>query len=236
MIAKQVLPNLYMVTQWIPTGTVNAYIIITDEGLALIDTGYLNNSSRMLKAIQQLGYAASSIKWILATHGHSDHVGSLAALKRASGAEIYMHPVDAEMVQAGNALREETQGTPGCFNQMAFAIGVRLLSKTIAPVKIDHRVQDADVLNIAGGIRVIHVPGHSAGQVAYLWQGSGVLFAADAVVNLFGKLRYGPVVENFDLFQQSIQRLCSFTFDTACFGHGESLIGQASSIFKQRWK
>ncbi|NWF67955.1 MAG: hypothetical protein HXY40_02600 [Chloroflexi bacterium] len=96
-------------------------------------------------------------------------------------------------------------------------------------------VDDYEHLPIAGGIRVIHVPGHSAGQVAYLWEEQRVLFAADAVAHLFGKLRYGPVVEDFSLLQQSIRRLCGLTFATACFGHGAPLIAHASSRFRERW-
>jgi glyoxylase-like metal-dependent hydrolase (beta-lactamase superfamily II) len=235
MVAKKLQPHLYMVTQRIPTGSVNAYIIVTPDGIVLVDTGYLNNGSRMMKALEEIGHQASDIQHILVTHGHADHIGSLAHLKRASGARTYMHRLDRDMAQQGSALREATHGTPGWLNQMAFAMGVRLLVKTVEPSPVDIVVDDHEQLAIAGGIRVIHVPGHSAGQVAYLWEEQGVLFAADAVAHLFGKLRYGPVVEDFSLLQQSIQRLCGLTFETACFGHGEPLIGNASSRFRERW-
>jgi glyoxylase-like metal-dependent hydrolase (beta-lactamase superfamily II) len=52
---------------------------------------------------------------------------------------------------------------------------------------IDHQVEDGEVLPLAGGLTAIHVPGHCAGQLAFLWpvQG-GVLFAADTCSNALG--------------------------------------------------
>jgi glyoxylase-like metal-dependent hydrolase (beta-lactamase superfamily II) len=69
-----------------------------------------------------------------------------------------------------------------------------------------------------------------------LWQAQGVLFAADAVANLFGRLRYGPVVEDFPSHQASIKRLCDFDFEVACFGHGKPLTEHASATFRQTWQ
>jgi glyoxylase-like metal-dependent hydrolase (beta-lactamase superfamily II) len=236
MIASEIHPNLYMVTYRIPTGSVNAYIIRTADGLVLVDTGYTDSGRRMLAAIQELGHQPADVRHILVTHAHSDHVGSLAALKRATGAPASIHPLDVNMAQTGNALRDHTHGTPGWPNKLAFEMGVRMLARTVEPADVEYMVQDGDLLELAGGIRVIHIPGHSAGQVAFLWQAQGVLFAADAVANLFGRLRYGPVVEDFPSHQASIKRLCDFDFDVACFGHGKPLTEHASATFRQTWQ
>ena len=55
------------------------------------------------------------------------------------------------------------------------------------PAEIEHEVHDSEELPIAGGIRAIHVPGHCAGQFAFLWvEHGGVLFAADTASNMMG--------------------------------------------------
>jgi glyoxylase-like metal-dependent hydrolase (beta-lactamase superfamily II) len=38
-------------------------------------------------------------------------------------------------------------------------------------------VADGETLPIAGGLHVVHIPGHCAGQVAFLWQGERLLIA-----------------------------------------------------------
>ena len=54
----------------------------------------------------------------------------------------------------------------------------------VEPVGIDQPLSPGEILSIAGGIEVIHVPGHCAGQVALLWCTGGMLFAGDVCMNL----------------------------------------------------
>jgi glyoxylase-like metal-dependent hydrolase (beta-lactamase superfamily II) len=53
-------------------------------------------------------------------------------------------------------------------------------------VAIDQPLTDGEILRIAGGIEVIHTPGHCAGQVALLWRPGRTLFAGDVWMNLMG--------------------------------------------------
>ncbi|HMB02744.1 MAG TPA: hypothetical protein VKP69_03270, partial [Isosphaeraceae bacterium] len=53
----------------------------------------------------------------------------------------------------------------------------------IDPTEIEHEVGDGEML--ANGLRAVHVPGHCAGQLAFLWpQHGGVLIAADAAAHI----------------------------------------------------
>ena len=105
---------------------------------------------------------------------------------------------------------------------------------TVAPTAIDGRLNDGDVLPIAGGIRVIHTPGHCAGHVAYLWEERGVLFAGDTCKNFLGfSLSIG--YEDLPDGRRSLGKLASLDFDTACFGHGKTMVGAAGERFKRRW-
>ncbi len=79
MVAQQLQPNLYMVRQRIPTGSVTAYLMVTPDGVVLVDTGYLNNGNRIIQAVQEIGHHPSDIQHILVTHGHADHIGTAGA-------------------------------------------------------------------------------------------------------------------------------------------------------------
>lgn len=105
----------------------------------------------------------------------------------------------------------------------------------IAPAPVVHEVEDGAVLPFADGLRVIHTPGHSAGQIALLWPAhGGVLFAADAAINVVG-LALFPAYEDLAQGQASLARLAAHTFAVACFGHGRPITRTAALRFRARW-
>lgn len=87
--------------------------------------------------------------------------------------------------------------TPGLFNRIVCWLLVRGMPDRIPMADIDHEVEDGDVVPVADGLHAIHVPGHCAGQLAFLWHRSGgILFPADAAVHVFG-LRAQPLARAF---------------------------------------
>jgi glyoxylase-like metal-dependent hydrolase (beta-lactamase superfamily II) len=227
---KFVVPGLYE----LPLGQVNAHLLETADGLVLIDTGYPGNGETIVAAIRSLGHEPYSLRHIVVTHCHEDHAGSLAELKRLTGAHSYMHPVDAALVREGRCLRPLLRG-PGFLNGLIFTLLIRKAKSTIEPAAIDHEVADGEVLPFAGGLRAIHVPGHSAGQIVLHWAGQGgVLFAADSCASVFG-LAMSPAYEDLELGRKSLGRLASEKFDTAVFGHGRPIDRDASARFRQKW-
>ena len=57
-----------------------------------------------------------------------------------------------------------------------------------SPVTVGEELVDGQVLDVAGGLRVVHTPGHSPGHVSYLHEPSGVLVTGDAIFNVLGSL------------------------------------------------
>jgi glyoxylase-like metal-dependent hydrolase (beta-lactamase superfamily II) len=78
MAANAVVPGLWEV----PLGFVNAFLLETENGLALIDTGVAGSADKILEVVRATGRAPADIRHILMTHCHGDHAGSLAELKR----------------------------------------------------------------------------------------------------------------------------------------------------------
>ena len=90
-----------------------------------------------------------------------------------------------------------------------------------AGVGVDGTFEDGDVLPVAGGVHVVHTPGHTPGHCSFLHPRSGVLITADAVFNVRG-LRYSFASSCTDvrLSRASAQRLGELEFDVAGFTHG----------------
>ena len=77
---------------------VNCYIIATEQHNAVaIDAG--GSVPKILQFLQDNGL---TLQKILLTHGHYDHIGGVAELQAATGAEVYIHEADAPMLSHSN--------------------------------------------------------------------------------------------------------------------------------------
>jgi glyoxylase-like metal-dependent hydrolase (beta-lactamase superfamily II) len=231
MAVKQIAPGVHA----IPLGGVNAFLLEAEDGLVLIDTGLPNSTAKILKAVQALGKQPDDIRHILITHCHWDHTGSLVELKQATGAPAYMHPLDAALLRAGQTMRPFQAG-PGLLNGIIYRLFQLFLKTTaITPIPIEYELQDSQDLPWAGRLRAIHAPGHTAGQLAFLWpHDGGMLFAADTANTVLG-LGWHFVYEDLAEAKRSLIKLAQLDFEVACFGHGGAILQGAAQRFRQKW-
>lgn len=102
------------------------------------------------------------VEIILNTHGHFDHIGANAALKEHSGAPLYIHPRDINLLQLA-----KTQGA-------LYGLNVR---NSPAP---DHELSDGETLQFGEQkLKVLHTPGHSPGCVCFY--ADGLLVSGDTL-------------------------------------------------------
>jgi glyoxylase-like metal-dependent hydrolase (beta-lactamase superfamily II) len=226
MANTQVVEGLWQIA----LGPVNAFLI-DDGDLTLIDTGLPKSEDKIVVAIESTGKKVTDLKHIIVTHCHPDHAGSVAALKRMSGARVYMHPLDAAMVRKGEAARPMTP-SPGLLRGLMYRLFIPTKPTPIEPFAVDQEINDGTELPIAGGLKAIHIPGQCAGQVALLWPRRRLLFAADACANMptFG---YALCYENLEEGKKSLRKLAALDFDAAVFGHGRPIKSGAAQKFRQ---
>jgi glyoxylase-like metal-dependent hydrolase (beta-lactamase superfamily II) len=231
--AKPVVPGLFV----IPTGFVNTFLLDAADGCALIDPGLPDRVDDILRGIAAAGKRPADVRHLIVTHAHPDHIGSLAAVRAATRAAVYCHAADAAIVTAGGGFRPLSV-SPGVVSLLVWRLFIRAILRRharVEPTPVDHHLADGQVLSIAGGLTVVHAPGHCAGQVALLWAAhGGVLLAADAASNVAG-LRPSPAYEDFAVGEQTLRRLSALAFQVACFGHGKAVVGQAGTRFRRRW-
>lgn len=217
----------------IPLGGVNVYLLDGLHGLTLIDTGFPGKADAILAALAERGRAPGDLKHIVLTHAHIDHIGSLAALVRASGAQTWIHRLDAPIAERGSGFRPITPA-PSLLMRLLYWM-IYKDNQSVEPTRIDHRVGDGDVLPVADGLTAIEVPGHCAGQIALLSPERGVLFVADVCTNLFGlgdPLGFEDEAEG----RRSQRKLAGQDFRIACFGHGKAVTHDAARRFRAKWR
>ncbi|MBO0938287.1 MBL fold metallo-hydrolase [Fibrella sp. HMF5335] len=223
---QQITPSLYQIS----LGAVNVFVI-KDNGLTLVDTGYTGSMDKIFAAIRKGGEQPEAIKQIILTHAHPDHAGSAASIKNKLGIPLLAHTQDAVLVEQGVGGRSPRILSPDIINWLIFNLFIKNISNTIEAVSVDQLLHHSEVLPLAGGLQVLHTPGHSAGHIALLLHKEGVLIAGDLCANVAG-LGLSPVYEDRDLGIESILAVSELDFDKAVFGHGRLLKGQANHKLK----
>lgn len=215
----------------IELGAVNAFLAETADGLVLVDAGSPGDGRRVAAALRALGRDPADVVAVVCTHLHPDHAGGLAETLALTGAEAWMHPLDAAEVRAGNGFRPY-RAASGLLNLVLERVVVRPVSPVIPPATVAHEVTDGDAL--PGGLVAVHAPGHSAGQIAVWWPERRVLFAADACSNL-PVLGYSIVYEDLDEGKRSLAKLAALDAEVAVFGHGKPIQRDAARRLRERF-
>ena len=126
---------------------VNTYILYDGKDAAIIDPG--GNHKRLLMELEQRGL---QLGHILLTHGHFDHIGAVAPLKEVTGAQIYIHPLDAQML-----------------HDPELSLASEFSRREIPPTEADRLINDGDIIELPfADIKVLHTPGHTRGGVCYV--------------------------------------------------------------------
>ena len=141
---------LKITTITFPCFSANCYLV-TDEGTGdslLIDPG--SYGERQKEYIKSQGI--DSLKYILLTHGHFDHMIGVERFRNAFGGEVVIHKNDLDKISsaAGSLYSRFEREIP------------------FAEASADIIVEDGDRIPFANGeIEVIHTPGHTKGCVCY---------------------------------------------------------------------
>jgi hydroxyacylglutathione hydrolase len=202
-------------------GFVNSYLVkLDEERFALIDTGTPSGGKKVLSYLLSLGKETNSIAYIVLTHSDSDHSGSAASLRSATGAPIAIHELDAPRV-SGNKKLKEVQGAASVLFDF---IGILTRMERFVP---DILLKDGDRL---ANMTVVHTPGHTQGSICLLVPGEA-LFTGDTLrTDKEGRIGFPPQILNWNTEQlkRSVTRLSTLKFSKLYPGHGSPILDGAS--------
>ena len=181
----KVIGNIYYV------GAVNisSHIIVTPEGLILLDTGTQEMLPGIRTNLAKLGYTLQDVKIILSSHAHWDHVEGHAAIKELSGATVMVVGEDAAAISSG--IDNSAVGAQG-WN----------------PTEVGRVLEDGDKVTLGGVTMQAHwTPGHTKGCTAWTTtveedgKSYSVVFVGGTGINrgvkLLNNKRHPSIVEDY---------------------------------------
>lgn len=189
---------------------------------AIVDTGVTASAAGVPEALERIGRRIEDVRWILLTHGHIDHVGGAHALWEATGrrAKVVVSATDAHFLRSRRAHVDEALALRGPFVDAAAleaaksAEALEAISGEMEPSLV---VDDGDVLDLGGvSARVVSLPGHTRGAVAYVVDGH--VFVGDAA-QCYGAASGFPGYEDPDAYRASLEKVLALEPDHLYLGH-----------------
>lgn len=212
---------------------VNAFLMEKDGNFLLIDTGghiyreknYSDKWEILDQVMEKHGVNPSNFHYLLLTHGDNDHVANAFSVHQKYGGKTGIHRDDRHFITdptpedyiASNYFRSSVtnflfKATSGDIRKE----GARVASE-MKPLKPDFILEDG--MDIPGfDLKVIHVPGHTLGSVAFL-DSLGNLISGDLFINK-EKPRVTLIASNFAAMEASVKKILALPVTTIYPGHG----------------
>lgn len=181
----------------------HVYLVDGGDELALIDAGAGMGAEAIIANVKQDGFDPARIRHLILTHGHGDHAGGAARLRKLVGEPaIYAAGTIADSLRQGD---EKAMSV-----DVAKQAGIYPPDYRLEPFPVDHELEEGATVEV-GGLRlaVLETPGHSDGHVSLLLKHGGrrILFAGD-VVFFGGKVLLQDIHDcRLDALSSSLRKL-----------------------------
>lgn len=191
----------------------SVFLIVTEEGSILINTGLVDSVDPIRKNIESLGFDLADIKVLLCMQAHFDHAAALAEIKDLTGAKLYATKKDAAVLAAGGKNDPHFGDEPWAW---------------FDPVVVDQLISQDDGITLGGVTLSVHEhPGHTEGSTSFSLtveeeeEVYDVLIVNSASINPGKKMFVEPTYEGVgDDFNQTLENQLALDPDVWVAAHG----------------
>lgn len=148
--------HLFGNTYGVGTCGMSALLVVSDEGLVLVDAGTPEAAPLVAANIKRLGFALSDVKWIVNSHEHWDHAGGIGPVQKLTGAKVAALGTAKVALEQGRHSSVDPQGDD---------------HPPFESIRVDRVVADGDKITLGPITLTAHAtPAHSPGSTSWTWQ------------------------------------------------------------------
>ena len=201
----EVLKNIHIIEQSRPGRIeLESYVLNCKEGVVIVDAGWDDEAlEKIYKEIGSMGKTLEDIKLCLISHRHGDHIGPLPKLRETTNAQIMAHEEEVSDIEKAKE------------------------------IILDKGLKDGEILPFCGGIQIVHVPGHTKGNICLYLEDHNLMLANDTIFgNEDGNLIPPPerYCTDVQLAKKGIERLLDYDFDVLLIAHGKNILKDAKRL------
>jgi glyoxylase-like metal-dependent hydrolase (beta-lactamase superfamily II) len=224
-----------------PGGTMNICLLVEDDKITMVDAGLPGSSAGLLAYLDEIGLAPRAVRRVIITHHHLDHVGGLPEVLKLSGAEVWAHRDDAAVIE-GTVPRpgippERIEAMVAAIpaEQRAAATARMKQMSDVAPAAVGLRLVGGEELNVLGGVRILHTPGHTAGHLCLYLPALSLLVAGDLLRLEDGVIRESPTgfAADADQALDSARQIATLGFESFIGYHGGHVVSGARELLSE---
>ena len=227
-MAIQIAKNIYRLQTL--GSFINSYALINDDSsITLVDCGLKGSNKKLIKDLASIGKHPKDVANILLTHAHDDHVGGAAKMIEACEVKnVLMHEEDSHLPPIGKTPARDDSRLSGKIMKL-------LPDNGYESFEITKKLKDGEIINTAGGLKVIHTPGHTDGHISLLHFESETLITGDSIFNMTSRMTWAlsGFCVNYKQSQETAKKFLDIDFKNACFTHGPEIREFGKSRIKQ---
>lgn len=197
--------------------------LVRGDKIALIDSGMSSTpKDGLIPLLGNLGLTLSDVDYILHTHGHFDHKGGDAEIKALGKAKIVVHESESTLIEDYDSFHRNWSKVA---YEMIGAEAAEAEWEMYATmwgeqVPVDMTIRDGATIDLGGcALKAVHIPGHSAGSVAWYLEEEGMLFTGDGLQGANAGDEHLPIIEFLEDYKKSVQKLLDMPIRTIVTAH-----------------
>ncbi len=194
----------------------------SSQDFSIIDAGFIGKGNYKIQSILKEGIELSTVKRVIMTHTHLDHIGCLAEIrKELPWVEVWAHRSEADLLEQGDDRAVYGMKMFKTLCQLQFG-----LKPDAFKFKVDRKLDGGETLDLGGmAWEVVHIPGHSMGSIGLYHRSGKILIPGDVAYADHAIGRFDLYGANPSELKKSLIRLSELEVDILLPGHNQIVKG-----------